>query len=417
MTTTWPLPKASNGTRLGLIPEEIYVKLVGRPVAKSISQIITDQQRETTRYKYPDGQRDPTQAWTMIERAEYIDSLCKNMCADQNWLLNQVTSGNDRGYWILDAGHRFETVRMFIADELRDLEGNLFSEYTEDQRQYFLDLSITVCVYRDLTGEQQELLFTRRNKGAILKGGEWLNSKLMSKDHVFINRLHAEGLLKNFTESLSLVQQYIRDTRFNHTLLLFHLASNYLLTRDFVDRKFKRSIKEIISMKKQPIPLAKENNKIEQVVSTLTSGQFTRFIGNLKIHLKVLFKLWNQHRTEKTALIMQKDLFHAQAFLIGGVFEQFGGQFADDIYGFFRDIQDANSPWCGKWKEQHRNAHGNTPDEVVHERKYAVLNEYMQKLKRGTKRPRKQSEPTRCMGASSSLPDRVISALIPGRAR
>jgi len=413
----WPTPKASNGTRLGLIPEDIYVQLVGRPVAKSISQIITDQQRETTQYKYPDGQRDPTEAWTMTERAEYIDSLCKNMCADQNWLLNHVTSGNDRGYWILDAGHRFETVRMFIADELRDLEGNLFSDYTEDQRQYFLDLSITVCVYRNLTGEQQELLFNRRNKGATLKGGEWLNSKLMSDDHLFINRLRAEGLLKNFTESLSLVQQYTRDTRFNHTLLIFHLASNYLLTRDFVDRKFKRSIKEIMCMKVQPIPLEKENNKIEEVVSAMTSGEFTRFIGNLKIHLKVLFKLWNQHRTEKTALIMKKDLLHTQAFLIGGVFEQFGGQSSDDIYGFFRDIQDANNPWCVKWQQQHKKTHGNIPDEVVHERKYAVFNEYMQKHRRGTKRSRKQAEPTRCMGASSSLPDRVISALIPGRAR
>jgi len=414
MTKQWPMTRTSNGTKLGLIPEDIYVNLVGRPVSKSISQIIMDQQRESTKYMYPDGQRDPTEAWTTRERAEYIDSLCKNMCADQNWLVNHVSCGSNKGYWLLDAGHRFETVRMYIADELRDLEGNLFSQYTEDQRNYFLDLTITICIYRDLTGEQQQLLFTRRNKGAVLKGGEWLNSKLMSSEYVFVNRLYTLSFFRDFKDDATMVKNFENNSRFCHMVLIYHLASNYLLTRFFVDHKDSRNVKDVIIMKSSLSTLEKENSKIERVIAKLTSSEQRKFFDDLKNHITMLFKLWKQHRTQTTPAIIQKDLFHVQYFILNGTFQ---GYEMDKLYAFMRDIQDRNSKWSEMWINTHKNKHGNTGDDVINSEKRKVFEEYMSKHARGTKRPRKQSAPTRCTGVSFSLQDRVTSVLSPRRVR
>jgi len=147
-----------------------------------ISHILnTSRNRNRTWKLHPRHQRyDYT--WSEENRKLYIDSIEKNIAQASTITLSIKTDvmGKEHVY-ILDGGHRIDTIKRFCGELGKehmfcDAHGRMYSKFSDDMKLNFDGRLITVVTYRNLTDEQEDLLFMRINRHLNLSQGETINA-------------------------------------------------------------------------------------------------------------------------------------------------------------------------------------------------------------------------------------------------
>ncbi len=76
----------------------------------------------------------------------------------------------------VDGGHRKRYIYAFYQNKFRTFGGKYFREMSKEEREAFLDIQVTFCIYNNLTGEQVGHLFRTLNTGTPVTHQEMLNS-------------------------------------------------------------------------------------------------------------------------------------------------------------------------------------------------------------------------------------------------
>lgn len=245
---------------------------------KTISSIMSehvDNEDDTNLFVLPDAQRDPTKGWSERQRQEYIESLRCNLTSDQNWLIN-VVSATDT-YELLDAGHRLETVKMFDRSQLPTLDGRYLKDMSKKEVSYWKHkITIRLCFYYDLTDEQKQILFSRRNQGLTMCDGEQLNSRLFTS--TFMNYLKHD-VLPRYIEPLSRVASTAAE-REKELFTLFRLV-NRILNPGTTAKSNKDLVEKALPECEKIIASPDWKNKKNEV-TTLLNALFNAFDARLQ---------------------------------------------------------------------------------------------------------------------------------------
>jgi hypothetical protein len=76
----------------------------------------------------------------------------------------------------VDGGHRKRYIYAFYQNKFRAFGGKYFREMSKKEREAFLDIQVTFCIYNNLTGEQVGHLFRTLNTCSPVTHQEMLNS-------------------------------------------------------------------------------------------------------------------------------------------------------------------------------------------------------------------------------------------------
>lgn len=121
--------------------------------------------------KIPEHQRHPT-VWNLKKRQTFVDSCKKNMPCPSILIYTDTL----RQDWLEDGLQRLTTAKDFIQDKFVDMQGNLYSTWTEIEQHKFLNYAVPTVLYRNATEEERVEIFDRFQNGSPLKAGERLHA-------------------------------------------------------------------------------------------------------------------------------------------------------------------------------------------------------------------------------------------------
>lgn len=76
----------------------------------------------------------------------------------------------------VDGGHRKRYIYAFHCNKFRTIDGRYYRDFSKKEREEFLNIQITFCIYENLTGEQVGYLFRQLNNSTPVNHQEMLNS-------------------------------------------------------------------------------------------------------------------------------------------------------------------------------------------------------------------------------------------------
>lgn len=119
----------------------------------------------------PEHQRYPS-VWTLKKRQTFVDSCKKNMPCPSILIFRDGL----RQDWLEDGLQRLTTLKDFIQDGFTDLQGNLYSTWTEMEKHRFVNYAVPTVLYRNANEEERVEIFDRFQNGSPLKVGERLHA-------------------------------------------------------------------------------------------------------------------------------------------------------------------------------------------------------------------------------------------------
>ena len=306
--------------------------IVGHPIATSISTILqTSRNRNRAWQLHPRHQRyDYT--WTDENRELYIDSIEKNIAQASTITLSIKTDAQGRETThILDGGHRIDTIKRFCGEKgegfmFNDPHGRLYSDFDEDAKHDFGGSLLSVVTFRNLTEEQEDLLFMRINRHLELSQGETINAQ-KSVPICLIAHQMAEKykhVLCNKKVGLS----NCNGERMEEKAFTFVLCINFILGR--VEIYEKPGTKVLSKIERysfiQPLSL-NEKTKLEK--------EFVTLFNTINVPMSGKFKFY--------------DLLVAQWLMLNAPGEL-------SIYKrFMKAVHLKRSIWADKWKDAVKN--------------------------------------------------------------
>ena len=263
--------------------------------------------------------------WTDENRSLYIDSIEKNIAQASTITLSVKMIDNVEHTYILDGGHRIDTIKRFHNDEFRDMRNRLYSEFNGDTKLTFDGRLLTVITYRNLTDEQEDLLFMRINRNLSLSQGETINayrSTPICKVTHECSEIYKPIMCDKYGLSACV------GDRMEEKAYMFVLCVNFLLGKVSI---FEKPGTKVLSM-------------IEKYSHIKTPTP--EILGKLKKNLKQLFSCIDVRMTKKFKFY---DLLVAQWLIINS---------PSDVpaYKYFMEmVYMKDSVWYDPWKDAVKN--------------------------------------------------------------
>jgi hypothetical protein len=137
--------------------------------------------------RIPQHQRHPV-VWKLEDRQTLVDSIKKNMPTPSILIYTDPF----RQEWLEDGLQRVTTLKDFCLDRFVDLQGNLYSAWTEIEKHKFMNYTIPIVWYCDATEEDRVEVFDRFQNGSQLEPGE----RLHAHSHTILVKFTKEMLMK-----------------------------------------------------------------------------------------------------------------------------------------------------------------------------------------------------------------------------
>ena len=189
---------------------------------KTVASLIADQQSVYTAYYYPNGQREPYHGWKPEDAMSYILSLFEGKQTHTTWIFNCVREGERDVTYILDAGHRFFNLMLFLDDGFA-VKGRKWSQWKIHERQYFLQIKIQVATYRNLNASQCRELMDNVNTQLSLSKGELANTHSLEGDEWL---KFANGLFSSTIED-RLTLMFGNNDRKQHLVKMYNFGDKF----------------------------------------------------------------------------------------------------------------------------------------------------------------------------------------------
>lgn len=91
--------------------------------------------------------------------------------------IHELPMGYRYQFESIDGGHRKRYIKAFHENQFPDFAtGKYYREMTKEEREAFLDIELTFCIYENLTGEQVGYIFRALNQTTQVNHQEMLNS-------------------------------------------------------------------------------------------------------------------------------------------------------------------------------------------------------------------------------------------------
>lgn len=190
----------------------------------------------------PEYQREIV--WDYKKKQELIHTLLDGYpMPSLNFCNNGITEdGENVKYECMDGKNRLHSIRMFMTNQLKTKEGELFSELSKSASRSFNSIEITVCIFTDLTQKERQDYFIR------IQGGVRLNQP----EHIWaMNDHNLISEIKKVRKELEAELKCLWDTdRYNDLQLTLNIANmlngkNPVLHSDamtkWVDKQFKNT--------------------------------------------------------------------------------------------------------------------------------------------------------------------------------
>lgn len=193
---------------------------------ETVRSIVERQQSAVQAFYYPDGQRDPTVGWTKKDAENYIITLAQYKQTHNPWILNAIKDPITKlkKYFIIDAGHRFYNLIMFLEDGFL-VEGRYWSQWDASEKQNFFDVRIRCIVYNNLSEENGCEIMRLMNTQLNMENGEKLNVFKFKKDEWI---KFCGGLFLSSTEDLLFSRLKTDKRRFKGLDILTNLGVKYM---------------------------------------------------------------------------------------------------------------------------------------------------------------------------------------------
>ena len=113
----------------------------------------------------PEYQRDIV--WKTKNQQELIHTLLDgfpmpalNFCEDNDPCLPK--------YECMDGKNRLHSIRLFMTNQLHTNDGRYFNDLSEDERQDFESIEVSICIFTNLSPPQRQDYFRRIQNGVVL---------------------------------------------------------------------------------------------------------------------------------------------------------------------------------------------------------------------------------------------------------
>jgi hypothetical protein len=141
----------------------------------------------------PEYQRDIV--WKSKNQQELIHTLLDgfpmpalNFCEDNDPCLPK--------YECMDGKNRLHSIRLFMTNQLQTKDGGYFKDLSEDERQDFESIEVSVCIFTNLSPSQRQDYFRRIQNGVVLNQCEMIWSQADHPLMIEIRRMRSELLDK-----------------------------------------------------------------------------------------------------------------------------------------------------------------------------------------------------------------------------
>jgi hypothetical protein len=148
----------------------------------TIERLLSD--KNTGQLKVPEHQRKAG-VWNLKQRVAFVDSVKSRMPFPTILIFKDDSNVS----WIEDGLQRLTTLEKFKADEFADDKEKKFSEWSDVDRQRFLDYRAPVLIYTGANRKERIRIFDRFQNGSPLKVGERLHSLSDMPLVAFTNKL------------------------------------------------------------------------------------------------------------------------------------------------------------------------------------------------------------------------------------
>ena len=158
--------------------------------------------------------------WSPSKMTNLIDTLMNGLPMPSiNLAVNTDPSLPKNGV-CLDGKNRLETLKLFMSSQLK-FEGQTFSELSQSQQEDFKNIEVQVCVFHNISNDEQEEYFRRIQEGVSLSQCERINSYC---DHNLV-----KAIKEARDHSLDIIKTICPKTnRYEDLTLLCNISSTIL---------------------------------------------------------------------------------------------------------------------------------------------------------------------------------------------
>lgn len=297
-----------------------------------ISHILNTSRNRTKAWQLHPRHQRYDHTWTEENRELYIDSVEKNIAQASTITLSiKIDAQGREQTYILDGGHRIDTIKRFCGEKgeefmFRDPHGRLYSDFNDDTKLNFDGRLITVVTYRNLTEEQEDLLFMRINRHLELAQGETINAQKSVPICLLAHQMAEKYKHVLCNEKVGL--GYCNGERMEEKAFVFVLCINFILGRVQIYEKPGTKVLSEIERYRfiQPLSL-NEKTKLEK--------EFVTLFNTINVPMSSKFKF--------------HDLLVAQWLMLNA---------PEDLSSykrFMKAVHLKKSVWADKWKDAVKN--------------------------------------------------------------
>lgn len=267
-----------------LVPKEWEIT-APPPAPYTVSYVINNSKIPSRSWKLHPRHQRYDYTWSDENRVLYIDSLEKNIAQASTITLSIKRDSNGVEHvYILDGGHRIDTIKRFCGEMgkdkmFRDAYERLYSDFNDEQKLLFDGKQVTVVTYMNLTDAQEDLIFMRINRNLALSQGETINAMkslpICSVTHE-LSEIYKDVMLE---KPVGLAR--CDGSRMEEKAYMFVLCVNFLKGKiDIYEKPGTKVLTIIEKYRDIPMPSVVE-------------------MANLKKHMALLFSLFDVDATRK----------------------------------------------------------------------------------------------------------------------
>ena len=319
----------------------------------TIRSIITSQQDSSGRYYYPPNQRNPAEGWTHKNKEGYIISILERTHLNLPWILNLTMDADGCEIRsISDGGHRYYTVCLFVTNKLK-VRGRLWKNYTKYQQNLFLNASIAINTYTNLSKDHIQRMMTIVNTHLNMSRGERANTYSMNDKWAMKS---SKFLEENDDIRNQFYSMFGKNSRNKYADMLGNIAIKYV--------RNKRNMEMIL--------IGENFCDFKQELNDYYEHDYDTCFDELKQHIHILSEVFK--KVEKKFSSKKFDIFVTQQWIMNGIINdtqsiEKASEFFEKVFNFPGD------PLYKQW-HAHKSGHGKNEDKYI--AKTAMIEKYFE---------------------------------------
>lgn len=211
--------------------------------------------------------------WDLDEKRRFLESVLNGA-----YIQPIILDKTNNEYTLIDGTERCLAISQFIGD-MYDVNGVVFSKMEEGDKNTFLNSSVDIVVYKDLSVKERIELYKSYNKGN-LEDFDLFNLSCPWDDMIVTNTILSQSLFKNELPSLDINPLDI-------------LIKTYILIEDDESKLNINNIKDFMKKQRKSISKKVSIHKLIKSISLLNEvisidNLFIRNIDNIENMLPIL---------------------------------------------------------------------------------------------------------------------------------